>query len=353
MKIASEHVTRFTGNPILKPADCPASRADLQVKCLLNPGAFEFRGRFALLLRVAEGTIEEKGWISTPVVSPNRDGEVSVLRFKRNDPLLKQTDPRVFCYAGQTYLTTLSHLRLAWSDDGFVFRIDPQPTLIGSGQLEEYGLEDARVTQIGDEYFITYTAVSRHGHGLGMISTKDWQRFTRHGMIFTIPNKDCALLPRRIDGRYFALHRPSAPGFGGYQIWSAESPDLIHWGRHRPVMGPREQSWDSFRVGAGAAPIETSQGWLEIYHGADAADHYGLGAILLDIDNPSRLLARTIEPILFPSAKYETDGFLSGVVFTNGHIVRGDRILIYYGAADSVICVADTSINGLLHVLKK
>src|ERR1700728_978579 len=100
MKIASELVTRFTGNPILKPADCRASRADLQVKCLLNPGAFEFRGRFGLLLRVAEGTIEEKGWISTPVISPDCDGEVSVLRFKRNDPLLRQTDPRVFCYAG-------------------------------------------------------------------------------------------------------------------------------------------------------------------------------------------------------------------------------------------------------------
>jgi beta-1,2-mannobiose phosphorylase / 1,2-beta-oligomannan phosphorylase len=353
MKTASEHVTRFAGNPILRPADCQPSRGDLVVKCLLNPGAFEYRGRIGLLLRVAEGTIEEKGWLSTPVSSTGDDQEVQILRFRRNDPNLQQTDPRVFRYAGRTYLTTLSHLRLAWSDDGRRFQVDPGPTLVGSGELEEYGLEDARVSQINNEYFITYTAVSRNGHGVGMISTTDWRTFRRHGMIFTIPNKDCALLPRRVDGRYFALHRPSAPGFGGYQIWLAQSPDLIHWGSHRPLLGPREDSWDSFRVGAGAAPIETSQGWLDIYHGADAADHYGLGAVLLDIENPFKLLGRTIEPILFPSAKYETNGFLNGVVFANGQIVRGDRILIYYGAADSVICLAETSIEGLLYLLQQ
>src|SRR5271154_5182472 len=101
MKAAFELVTRFAGNPVLRPADCRPSRADLEVKCLLNPGAFEFRGRVGLLLRVAEGTIEEEGWLSTPVISAGGEGEVSILRFKRSDPQLKQTDPRVFYYAGQ------------------------------------------------------------------------------------------------------------------------------------------------------------------------------------------------------------------------------------------------------------
>jgi beta-1,2-mannobiose phosphorylase / 1,2-beta-oligomannan phosphorylase len=349
----SELVYRHPDNPILRPSDCQPSRSDLCVECLLNPGAFQYNTRIGLLVRVAERPLQEDGWIATPTLDPQVEGGIRIARFRRDDHRLKQVDPRVFSYEGRTYLTTLSHLRLAWSEDRHRFTIDDAPTLTGAGMLEEYGIEDARVTRIDDQYFITYTAASRHGHGVGMISTDDWRRFTRHGMIFTVPNKDCALFPRKINGRFYALHRPTAGDFGGNQMWLADSPDLVHWGNHRPLMQTRPDAWDSVRVGAGAAPIETSQGWLQIYHGADSTDRYGLGAILLDLNDPSRLLQRTIDPIMSPIEDYETSGFFGQVVFTNGHIVCGDRVTIYYGAADSVICVAELSIERTLATLRR
>jgi predicted GH43/DUF377 family glycosyl hydrolase len=170
-------------------------------------------------------------------------------------------------------------------------------------------------------------------------------------MIFPPHNKDCALFEEQIDGKYYALHRPSSPELGGNYIWLAESPDLIHWGRHRCVAHSREGCWDSARVGAGAAPIRTPEGWLEVYHGATKENRYCLGALLLDLDEPWRVLARSETPIMEPLAPYEQEGFFGQVIFTNGHLVDGDRVTIYYGASDSVICAATFSINEILNSL--
>lgn len=288
--------------------------------------------------------------MTTPVL--NDHGEVQVVRIKKDDPDLQMTDPRVFRWRGDAYLTTLSHLRLAWSeDDGRTFAPDRAPTLVGHAPLEGYGVEDCRVVRIEDRFQLTYTAVGVAGFAPGRISTRDWKTFERHGLMLPPPNKDCAIFPRRIAGEYWCLHRPSAGAIGGNDIWVARSPDLAHWGDHRCVARSRPGQWDSGRIGAGAEPIETSAGWLHIYHGADATHRYALGAMLFAIDDPTRLIARSREPLMTPEAPYELTGFFNNVVFTNGHVVRGDTIRLYYGASDSVICAAEVSIAEILESL--
>ena len=214
-----------------------------------------------------------------------------------------------------------------------------------------YGIEDCRVTQLGSTYYLTFTEVSSHGVGVGLRSTVNWKNITAHGMIFAPHNKDCALFDKQIGGRYYALHRPSSPAIGGNYLWLAESPDLIHWGRHRCVAHSRPGMWDMPAHRRRAAPIRTPQGWLEIYHGANSKNRYCLGALLLDLQEPWKVLARSREPIMEPMADYECSGFFGKVVFTNGHLVDGDTVTVYYGASDSVICGAHFSIHEILTTL--
>jgi len=341
---------RFSENPILRPSDIRPSIAGMKVECLLNPGVFRFNDKTWLLLRVAERPEQKPGKTSFPILDAN--GALQILEFDDSDPKLRRADPRIIGYDGKDYLTTMSHLSLVASTDGISFREDASyPALFGRGELEAYGIEDCRVTQIGETYYLTFTQVSEHGVGVGLRSTTDWRSFRPHGMILPPHNKDCAIFDERIGGRYFALHRPSSLFIGGNYIWLAESPDLVHWGGHRCVAHSRPGLWDGARVGAGAAPIGTQQGWLEIYHGADADHRYCLGALLLDLESPWKVLARSREPIMEPVADYERTGFLGNVVFTNGHVLDGDTLTIYYGASDSVICGARLSIQEILATL--
>ena len=179
----------------------------------------------------------------------------------------------------------------------------------------------------------------------------NWKEYNRKGMIFPPHNKDCALFEEKINGLFYALHRPSSPELGGNYIWLAESTDLIHWGNHKCIAVTRPDRWDSTRIGAGASPIRTSEGWLEIYHGANHDNRYCLGALLLDLDDPSKVISRTEEPIMEPIMEYEKTGFFGNVVFTNGHLVDGDIVTIYYGASDEVICGAKFSIKQMLEIL--
>ena len=343
---------RFAENPILRPQDLRPSVEGMEVTCLLNPGVFRFDGKIWLLVRVAERPVQVPGKISFPVLNPDgghAGNGIEILEFSTADPRLNLDDPRVIRFDGQDYLTTLSHLRLFSSRDGIVFS-EPEGgrLLVGSGALESYGIEDCRVSRIGDTFYLTYTQVSSNGVGVGLRTTTDWRNFTQEGMIFPPHNKDCALFEEPVDGLYYALHRPSSPELGGNYIWLAQSPDLLHWGNHRCLARTREGRWDSARVGAGAAPIRTPQGWLEIYHGATEESRYCLGALLLDLNEPWRVLARSEKPIMEPLARYEQEGFFGHVIFTNGHLVDGDRLTLYYGAADSVICAAHLSISEVL-----
>jgi predicted GH43/DUF377 family glycosyl hydrolase len=290
--------------------------------------------------------------VSFPVLSST--GEMQIMEIALTDADLIATDARVIRYKGDDYLTTLSHLRLLCSDDGVKF-YEPEgyPKLFGTGPLQTFGVEDCRVTFLAGKYYLTFTAVSDNGVGVGLLTTTDWKIFESKGMILPPHNKDCALFEEKINGLYYALHRPSSVAIGGNYIWLAQSPDGIHWGNHQCIVKTRKDSWDSARVGAGAAPIKTASGWLEIYHGADSDHRYCLGAFLLDINDPSKVISRTIDAIMEPLAAYETSGFFGHVVFTNGHILEpdGDTITLYYGSADEFVCGAHFSLSEIMGAL--
>ncbi|UMB54191.1 glycoside hydrolase family 130 protein [Lutibacter sp. A64] len=341
---------RYKHNPLLAPKDLKPSNKSMIIECLLNPGVFEFNGKIGLLVRVAERTIQKEGMLSVPIY--NSKGTVEIIDFKLNDPKLDASDARVINYDGMDYLTTISHLRLLFSDDGIIFKESKEyPSLFGEGEYESYGIEDCRVSKIEDIYHLTYTMVSVNGVGVGLRTTKDWKNFEKKGMIFSPHNKDCAIFEEKINGKYYALHRPSSPELGGNYIWLAESPDAIHWGNHKCIAKTRQGKFDSKRLGAGAAPIKTEKGWLEIYHGATEKNRYCLGVILLDLEDPSKVISRSEEPIMEPSAVYELTGFFGEVIFTNGHKVNGDLINMYYGAADEFVGLATFSIKEILKTL--
>lgn len=346
----SDIARRFPENPLLLPKDLTSSSEHLQIISLLNPGVFTFENKIYLLVRVAESISQKEGVIYYPLL--NDDGNVEIIEIPLNDPDLIANDARILNYKGLDYLTTISHLRLLCSDDGKNFYDPSMPNLFkGIGNLEKYGIEDCRVSKIQDTYYLTYTAVSENGVGVGLRTTKNWIDFNLMGMIFPPHNKDCAVFEELIDGKYYALHRPSSIQVGGNYIWLSESNDGIHWGNHICLLKTRIGKWDSARVGAGAAPIRTEEGWLEIYHGANAEHQYCLGAFLMDLADPSQIIARSNEPIMVPQENYELSGFFGCVVFTNGHLVEGDKLTIYYGAADEFVCGAEFSISEILGTL--
>jgi predicted GH43/DUF377 family glycosyl hydrolase len=344
---------RFANNPIISPSQIVPSVTCFEVASAFNPGAFEYRGKIGLVLRVAERPEVKNGYVDS--VSISTDGRTEVSSFQISDPDIEIIDTRLFSYKGVDHLTTLSHLRLAWSEDGENFEVEEKPMLIGASEYEALGIEDSRVTKIDDTYYLTYTAVSHNGYGVGMQSTKDWKTFEKFGVVIPPFNKDATLFPEKISDLYHMLHRPTGSGIGGPYIWSASSPDLHNWGNHKCIAQVRPGMWDSERIGAGSAPIKTEQGWLEIYHGAEKVStghRYCLGALLLDLEDPSKVIARSTEPIMEPISPYELEGFYGNVVFTNGQVVRGDEVLLYYGAADSYTCGARLSIKEILNSLK-
>lgn len=349
MTTAKDLATRSIKNPLLRPEDVTPSRPDMMVECLLNPGVFRFEGAVWMIVRVAERPKQEEGKISFPVLV---DGKMDVLTFDLDDPLLDVSDPREVKYDGEQYLSTLSHLRLFKSADGVHFEDAQLPLHIGIGELENFGVEDCRVATMPDgEFLLTYTAASASGYGVGLKRTRDWRTFEHLGLVLPPANKDCAIFEEKVNGQYVCLNRPSGIIVGGHYIWLSFSNDLQYWGRHSCIAKTRKGMWDSSRVGAGAAPIKTGSGWLVIYHGADENSRYCLGALLLDLEDPTQVIARSEAPLMEPLADYECNGFFGEVVFTNGHIVDGGEVTIYYGASDSVICSATLSIKEVLSTL--
>jgi len=341
---------RFPENPLLLPKDIAATSNEMQIISLLNPGVFTYDNKIWLLVRVAESIKQKEGFVYVPLLRSH--GKTEVIEVSLNDPDLISTDARVFNYKGLDYLTTISHLRLLCSTDGIHFE-EPEgySPLFGIGAMERFGIEDCRVAKIKDTYYLSYTAVSESGVCVGLRTTRDWKNFEVKGLLFPPHNKDCAIFEEQINGKYYALHRPSSVDLGGNFIWLAESPDGLHWGNHQCIVKTRDELWDSARVGAGAAPIKTEQGWLEIYHGANAHNQYCLGAFLMDLQDPSKIISRTKEPIMRPLETYELSGFFGYVVFTNGHIINGDTLTVYYGAADEFVCGAHFSISQILSAL--
>jgi predicted GH43/DUF377 family glycosyl hydrolase len=334
------------------------SKPDLDVVGVFNPAAIRHEGDVVLLLRVAETPREvSAGEVAAPVFDAG-SGRLEIKRWSLDSDDPDVSDPRIVVVGGRTWLTSISHLRLARSTDGIHFEVEPTPALSPATEYESYGIEDPRITLLDGTYWINYTAVSKYGISTALASTRDFRTFDRHGIIFPPHNKDVTIFPEKIGGSYAALHRPMPAELGEVSIWTAASSDLISWGRHRFVAAPREGSWDDSKVGGGAVPFRVESdghdGWLAVYHGVtDAPPAYSLGALLLDARDPARVIARSREPILGPEAAYEREGFFGGVVFTCGLLAEGDLVRIYYGAADGVTAVADLSLEQILAGMSK
>jgi predicted GH43/DUF377 family glycosyl hydrolase len=225
-----------------------------------------------------------------------------------------------------------------------------------AGRYEAFGVEDPRLTRIDDRCYFTYVAVSEYGVVTSLASTVDFKSFQRHGIIFCPDNKDVVLFPEKIDNQYVALHRPSTQGsFGIPEIWIARSLDLTHWGSHQRLLGA-EVAWATAKIGGGTPPIRTNRGWLTLFHGHAKPDESGTGrvgqyaaaALLLDLEQPERVIGFSPQPVMAAEQPFERTGFLPDIVFPTGLVRHEDRLLVYYGAADTATGVAQYSLSDLL-----
>ena len=343
-------MVRHENNPVVTPVMVKPTMDGLEVKGAFNAGATIHGNEIILLLRVAESCKSEHGFISVPVYSFENDkAELTIKKFRLDDPDVQLKDTRGVTYKGVDYLSTLSTIRVARSDDGVNFTVEDRPLIYPSVPSELYGCEDPRVQKIGDDYFINYTAVSPDGWATALCTTRDFKSVERRGIIFCPQNKDVCIFPEKIAGRYWALHRPNNEGFGKPSIWISSSPNLSDWGDHRCLIRPRDNSWESLKIGGGAPPIRTDKGWLEVYHGKGEGSVYSLYTLLLDLDEPSRVIARGEKPIMIPEMDYEKKGFFPNVIFSNGLVMRPEgEIYLYYGACDETTNLAVTSVTELL-----
>lgn len=259
-------------------------------------------------------------------------------------------------------LSGVSCLWLARSKDGVHFTPDPQPALLPSQeepfcQVERYGVEDPRITPLGDTFYITYVGFSEHDCVTLLAETRDFRSFRRVAILGLPENKDVVLFPEKIGGCYAKLDRPMTQTSRRGEMWISFSPDLIHWGNPRPVMSARPDRWDSFKIGAGAPPIKTEAGWLEIYHGVKmtaAGALYRLGVVLLDLEQPWKVIGRADEAILSPALPMDFHGNVANVVFTCGAILEPDgELKVYYGAADQVIGLAACPVEEVIKLCLK
>jgi beta-1,4-mannooligosaccharide/beta-1,4-mannosyl-N-acetylglucosamine phosphorylase len=304
--VGADLFRRYTGNPILTAANWP-----YPAHSVFNPGAALMNGETILLVRVE--------------------------------------DFRGF-----------SHLTLARSKDGITnWNIEESPTLeYYEGHPEErWGLEDPRIVWLEDfnKYAIAYVSYSSVGPKVSLALTKDFKKIQKFGALLPPEDKDASLFPRKFEGRYVLIHRPIVSGEA--HVWISFSPDLVHWGDHRVLLHRRGGLWDSQRVGLGTQPIETSEGWLILYHGVRqtaSGSLYRAGLALLDLKKPWTVLKRSQEWVFGPKEPYEFIGDVSGVVFPTGAIVdkKKNELRLYYGAADSSVCVAFASLDQILDYLK-
>ena len=341
---------RHENNPLITPKKLVPTMPGLEILGAFNAGATVYKNQIILLLRVAERCVKDKDFVGVPIYE-FEDGKSSlkILRFKKNDPDVFLKDTRGIVYKGVDYLSTLSTIRLARSNDGINFTVDDKPFIFPETPEEKYGCEDARVQKFNDDFFITYSAVSQDGWATALATTRDFKKVERKGLIFYPLDKDVCLFPEKIGGRFFALHRPHNEGFGKPSIWISSSDNLFDWGRHKCLIRPRDNEWERLKIGAGGPPIKTDEGWLVIYHGKGDDSIYYLFTLLLDKDDPTKVIKRASSPFFSPEKDYETNGFFPNVVFSNGHVEKQNgEVFIYYGACDETTNLFIISVNELL-----
>ena len=299
-------VTRYEGNPILTKRDIPYA-----VETVHNAGATRFEGSYILLFR-------------------------SHLHNGR------------------------SIIGIARSDDGYDFKVDAKPFMVPStegafSKFEEYGVEDPRICLIDGAYYITYSAYSRFGVRIALAKTHDFKRVERISLISEPDMRNVVIFPETFNGRYARLDRPHSE-INPWAIWLSWSPDLVHWGESEPVINPVNYHWDQMKIGPGATPIKTSAGWLNIFHGVFPTmdgSVYRLGVALHDIANPATVLGVADDWILSPEDPWELTGYVHNVVFTCGAVAEDDGTLkIYWGAADTVMCVGTARIADLVQLCR-
>ncbi|HAH05765.1 MAG TPA: glycosidase [Elusimicrobia bacterium] len=300
---------RYAGNPILSPEDWPNP-----INTVFNPAAALVKGRTLLLARVED-------------------------RF------------------GLSYLAT------AWSRDGLKnWTIDKTPALFPEPKThpeEVLGVEDPRITRLEElnTWAITYTAYSKDGPMVSLATSEDFKKFKRLGPVLRPPDKDAALFPRRINGRWAMIHRPVISPIQMY-MWLSFSPDLKHWGDSRVLMRTRDgNAWDGAKLGLCPQPLETPEGWLILYHGVRMTCYgqiYRIGLALLDLEEPWKVLRRSKDWVLTPVAPYELSGDIGNVIFPCGwiHDKAKDELRIYYGAADTCVAVASASMKDVMAYIK-
>lgn len=244
----------------------------------------------------------------------------------------------------------------AQSTDGYNFKVDPKPFIepASSGmfaEYEEFGVEDLRINPLEDTFYLTYSAYSKHGVRVMLARTDDFKSIERIAPISQPDMRNVVLFPEKIAGKYVRLDRPHTE-ISPWSIWISYSDDLVHWGNSKILIKPLQYHWDESKVGPGAPPIKTEQGWLHIFHGVYitmSGAVYRLGAALHDLKDPSRIIGVSDHWILQPEDSWEVSGYVPNVVFTCGTIQEEDgTIKIYWGGADSVMCVGEANIDVLI-----
>jgi predicted GH43/DUF377 family glycosyl hydrolase len=261
-------------------------------------------------------------------------------------------------------LRGISHLTLARSDDGMEnWQINTAPSLFpdpAAHPEEVWGIEDPRITWLEplNKWVICYTAYSKGGPLVSLATTEDFNSFEKLGPVMPPEDKDAALFPVKFNGLWAMLHRPvPKSALLGAHIWISFSPDLKHWGGHQEVIHAREGGWwDANKIGLCAPPMQTKQGWLILYHGVRttaSGSIYRMGLALLDLENPTKVIRRTDEWVFGPKAPYEREGDVDDVVFPCGWTKKDKKVFMYYGAADSRICLATTDFDELVDFILK
>jgi len=320
MSDATKIMKRHPKNPLISPDDIPNTFA------VFNPSPVMYGDKTILLLSVYSHCIKGDG-----------------------------------CASKGIYIAT--------SDDGIKFDIQHDKPFIDFDDPENPftfvngGVIDCRITKIEDIYYIV-TPLNSGGEGpfafLG--KTEDFKTYTPIEVISLPPNRGASLFPEKINGKYYKLDRPSSGG-GGHgndgSIWLASSPDLIHWGCHRPLIRPGFAIWNILKVGP-TPPIKTPEGWLEIIHGimtwgGGCSSHYYIGAVLLDLENPEKVIGKMKSYLLAPEEPYEAIGIVNSVCFPCGAIgnLEKDELRLYYGAADKHVCLATGSLSEVVEACKK
>lgn len=342
-------IKRHPMNPIVDLAMIPEDPR-FDVLGVFNPAATRYKDQTLLLLRVAKFPKHQPADEVWAPIYNLETGNIDMHKVKRAH--IDDSDPRVFKEEGKLYLTSISEFYLARIGADGTAVVDPEPFMKPADCYEIYGIEDPRITLIDGVYYITYTACSDHGLAVRIARTSDWETVERLDIALPPCNKDCVLFPEQIQGRYHMYHRPSTDGVPKPEMWHATSPDMLSWGSHHWVMSAAE-GWEADRIGAGAPPIKTEDGWLMFFHGADEEANYSLGALLLDLEDPRRILWRSQNALMKPEAPYELEGFFSGVVFVTGAVQIEDRIDLYYGASDTLTCVASVRLDDILSLARK